>query len=118
MVHSIRGGGKGGNMAIEIKVHKTEDGHFYCINDPEHIILHEHGEDIKWTSEEKVGEFQIEFKTESPFKTGLKKLKSKDREIEEKVKPHDGRTDYAYYVEPQNDTGKQPKDDPGLIVEP
>jgi len=107
-------------MAIEIEVIKTEDGDIYCKPDPAHMILTEHDDkELKWKSEEEVGEFSLEFKTESPFVSGLKILNSTDREIEEAVKPHDeGQKDYAYYVSINTSAGQQLKADPGLIIKP
>ncbi len=106
-------------MAIEIEVLKTEDGVVYCIPDPAPMTLTEHDDkEIKWKSEEKVGEFSLKFPTESPFVSGLKILNSTDREIEEAVKPHGDPKDYAYSVSVNTSTGQKLEGDPGLIIRP
>lgn len=118
MVHSIKGGGKGGNMPDIIQVKVSQDEDIYCKDDPHHM-QHSREKMVEWHSNRI--EFEIEFLNESPFVTGETVLRSENKKTQALEVEHPGKNGmnaYVYEVREQNSSGKQLKADPGLIVEP
>jgi hypothetical protein len=115
------GGGKGGNMAVNIYV-GLENGEITCVHDPAYMRTRDHqGEKhpdkhLVWHNDN--GEsFKLHFKTDSPFESGALEVEGR-RRIKEKVKDHTIKVEYEYGVTVIDSSGQQYTVDPGLIIEP